>query len=366
MPTDPSTRLSFVAMDRMVEEKARTDPQLRARRPLRPTARALSDEELLDKLQPLFGDLDCENFRRLCVSHVSAQEMVAGHEVDGPGRFDADWPWLAAAVLWERWAPDIPNFEMVDDAMQAGYHQPDDLQQGEIWLDVWSQLLAIADRRRLTTLDQIDDAFAGTQSLYNWVQDVELELGNGRQAIDRFVSERRSYCEEYLARFGEEHPEIDRGMRRAIAETYNEAGDLETVDRLYREWLTADPGWGWGWIGWADGYWLMTPRGKDFARGEEILREGLAVAEPRDRAYILERLADLYAESGRPEDERQVRQQLEALRRAKKPRETRPAWDIAPPPAPQVQQRVVGKKIGRNAPCPCGSGKKYKKCCGKR
>ena len=25
-----------------------------------------------------------------------------------------------------------------------------------------------------------------------------------------------------------------------------------------------------------------------------------------------------------------------------------------------------GKKIGRNAPCPCGSGKKYKKCCGAR
>lgn len=24
-----------------------------------------------------------------------------------------------------------------------------------------------------------------------------------------------------------------------------------------------------------------------------------------------------------------------------------------------------GKKVGRNAPCPCGSGKKYKKCCGR-
>jgi uncharacterized protein YecA (UPF0149 family) len=23
------------------------------------------------------------------------------------------------------------------------------------------------------------------------------------------------------------------------------------------------------------------------------------------------------------------------------------------------------EKVGRNAPCPCGSGKKYKKCCGK-
>ena len=25
----------------------------------------------------------------------------------------------------------------------------------------------------------------------------------------------------------------------------------------------------------------------------------------------------------------------------------------------------VGKKIGRNDPCPCGSGRKYKQCCGK-
>lgn len=27
---------------------------------------------------------------------------------------------------------------------------------------------------------------------------------------------------------------------------------------------------------------------------------------------------------------------------------------------------VKGEKIGRNDPCPCGSGKKYKKCCGAR
>ena len=26
---------------------------------------------------------------------------------------------------------------------------------------------------------------------------------------------------------------------------------------------------------------------------------------------------------------------------------------------------VTGKKVGRNDPCPCGSGKKYKKCCGR-
>jgi uncharacterized protein YecA (UPF0149 family) len=41
-------------------------------------------------------------------------------------------------------------------------------------------------------------------------------------------------------------------------------------------------------------------------------------------------------------------------------------------PAPAQQQKVkqmpvrktAAQKIGRNDPCPCGSGKKYKNCCG--
>ncbi len=33
-------------------------------------------------------------------------------------------------------------------------------------------------------------------------------------------------------------------------------------------------------------------------------------------------------------------------------------------PAPQTQ-RNTGPKVGRNDPCPCGSGKKHKKCCGR-
>ena len=34
-------------------------------------------------------------------------------------------------------------------------------------------------------------------------------------------------------------------------------------------------------------------------------------------------------------------------------------------PYESFQQPVIriGEKVGRNDPCPCGSGKKYKKCC---
>lgn len=51
-----------------------------------------------------------------------------------------------------------------------------------------------------------------------------------------------------------------------------------------------------------------------------------------------------------------------------------PAWDNLLPADTRKQlykkQKasgtiVKGKKIGRNDPCPCGSGKKYKNCCGK-
>ena len=33
--------------------------------------------------------------------------------------------------------------------------------------------------------------------------------------------------------------------------------------------------------------------------------------------------------------------------------------------SPKVPAKAGGQKIGRNDPCPCGSGKKYKHCCGR-
>jgi len=35
------------------------------------------------------------------------------------------------------------------------------------------------------------------------------------------------------------------------------------------------------------------------------------------------------------------------------------------PPAPPPREPVRSEEVGRSQPCPCGSGKKYKKCCGR-
>jgi preprotein translocase subunit SecA len=48
----------------------------------------------------------------------------------------------------------------------------------------------------------------------------------------------------------------------------------------------------------------------------------------------------------------------------RKARELEQAKRAGSGPADAVQQVVRGEKVGRNDPCPCGSGKKYKKCHG--
>ena len=44
---------------------------------------------------------------------------------------------------------------------------------------------------------------------------------------------------------------------------------------------------------------------------------------------------------------------------------TKEGKENSTPQRPKKAGEVQVQKIGRNDPCPCGSGKKYKKCCGK-
>ncbi|MGO9775327.1 MAG: preprotein translocase subunit SecA [Terracidiphilus sp.] len=55
---------------------------------------------------------------------------------------------------------------------------------------------------------------------------------------------------------------------------------------------------------------------------------------------------------------------LEKEFQRKKQRELAAASFAGAGDASLPRQRRVGEKVGRNDPCPCGSGKKYKKCCG--
>jgi len=110
-----------------------------------------------------------------------------------------------------------------------------------------------------------------------------------------------------------------------------------------------------------------------FARLEEHLLPvlaALAIEHPRaerwrdERTKEERRLAARLAEMER-EDKRYQEMQAKGLDPFAKAREPkRPeAHTPMPTPAPTSIRRT-GQKVGRNDPCPCGSGKKYKKCHG--
>ena len=101
--------------------------------------------------------------------------------------------------------------------------------------------------------------------------------------------------------------------------------------------------------------------GKEDVR-RELVRNGKPLrssAEPLSDDELLAKLRDF----GRPDEARQFGEQAERLRHEPLPPAARP---VPPPgnPAPPAGNIARRVKVGRNAPCPCGSGKKFKKCCG--
>jgi len=115
-------------------------------------------------------------------------------------------------------------------------------------------------------LKDFDAAFGGTQCAFNWVQDLEMELGNAARQAPRFHALRLRFCEEFLKRFSDGDDLLTENMRRALAEACFGSGDGPRGDRLYAQWLKEDPQWGWGWVGWSDNYNLVLGRNRPTTR----------------------------------------------------------------------------------------------------
>ncbi|MFB3894620.1 MAG: SEC-C metal-binding domain-containing protein [Phycisphaerae bacterium] len=61
---------------------------------------------------------------------------------------------------------------------------------------------------------------------------------------------------------------------------------------------------------------------------------------------------------------REKEHKLEELARKAMSKEERDAEEKLLKETPKTEPIHAAKAVGRNDPCPCGSGKKYKKCCG--
>lgn len=269
--------------------------------------RSLSTEEIVSKLGSLGIPVTEESFLREVRNFYSAYDLAENwwktYPVTAKG-FDVDFPWMAAVVLWERLAPDVMNSERLDEMMQEGYTLCDEGKEVEgcrIWLEVWEHL-----KERFTpdmrSVEEAERVFRGTECLFNWCQDLELELGNAGVKEPSFYKKRIEYCQEFCTLFPETDRLIIENMKRAVAESYFALGMVEEGEKAFQELVAEFPHSAWVYIGWGDMYWLYenskVPR--NYEKAESIYRMALEKGVDEEEE-VLDRLEMLKEERNKKE-----------------------------------------------------------------
>ena len=245
------------------------------------------------------------------------------------------------------------RFASIDAKIMDGYasvRKKDNLAGCDKWLEAWKEIKVLFTEGVAEDIFDLEDKYDWTDFISNYVQDLEFELHNAGIKDDSYHMKCATYCEELLQWCGDDETMI-KDVRNGMAEEYFSSGDVAKCEQLYEKWLSEDPDWGWGYVRWADNYWMGQGR-EQYEKAEEILLRGYARSGLREKIAVVDRLADIYREMGKSEKAEEYSKLFSVMQR------------VVPRDSVYYDPTVASVKIGRNEPCPCGSGKKYKKCCG--
>lgn len=266
--------------------------------------KALSTDEIMQQLKNLGLPCTEEQFLEEIKDYHSPREVAEKwiETYSVKEGLDKDFLYPAASVLWERLAPPMRTLtkitpEQLDDMIQKGY---DLLRENmvteacDLWLEAWEHLKPHFSPE-MKSIDKAEDVFLGAQSLYNWCQDLEMELGNAGLDDRSYFERRINYAQEFCVLFPESDRLLMENMKRAEAESCFALGRGDQGEQIYSQLVERYPRSAWAYIGWADQYWLfpfddnMPP---DYEKAEKIYRMALE-GDVDDKDAVRERLEDL-------------------------------------------------------------------------
>ncbi len=252
---------------------------------------------------------------------------------------------------WDQW----------DDLIQKGYHcfAKKKAEQGlAFWNDAWTVFLsAMAQASKTYSVYTLMVEQDYRYPVDGWLQDYEMELGNAGK-----YEERIAFCKKVLELF-DWMEEDDSCFQCGIGESLFREGKTEEAYGHYESWLAEDPQ---NVNGINSFSWILFENG-DAERAYEVIRKVTwGVSCYADNAMLFMRARQLADHIGKEDESRWYQQQLDkfddSVRRWQMNGDELFNEFVMPKQVPVVKE----KKIYPNAPCPCGSGKKYKKCCGKK
>lgn len=219
------------------------------------------------------------------------------------------------------------------------------------WLEAWGKIKFAIAETKLNSIEELQSKYNWSEFLINYTQDLEAELHNAGLSNKEYFQKRIMYCKEVISLYNQTDILAIGNSRRAIADSYYRLGDKPKCDELYSTWINENPDWGYGYIGWADCYWFDKSKDpQNLKKAKDILVKALSRINISDRFEILERAIDLFEQLGETQEAEVFKKEIKQIERFN--------------PLNNDSIPVRSEKIGRNDPCPCGSSKKYKKCCG--
>jgi hypothetical protein len=235
----------------------------------------------------------------------------------------------------------VNHYKNIDDKITLGYQKAmcDNAKEAcDVWLEAWDLLKAEMIIQKIQNIMEMEEKYIWKEPLYNFVQDLDEQLHNAAIDFVEYFQKKSTFAAELLERLPYADSLLIENTRRSMAEAYYQSGNKVECDRLFQQWLDIDPLWGYGYLGWAECYFYDNQSPSNLAKAEQIMAKALLQKDIRDLKELLGVAVEIYTKIGNAEMVRKIKQ--------------------------RIKQRESTIKIGRNDACPCGSGKKYKKCCG--
>jgi hypothetical protein len=276
---------------------------------------------------------------RVGVLHQVGQQQAQSvlRAIDAFGDSEAKrWQQAAAGTL----APIVLSpLEQLEELIMTGYNLGKATAACDQWQEAWEVAQSLLTPTMRSTKD-FDRQYPRLRPpLSDWAMEFLFELHNAGLSQAVYHERRLRYVYEFLARFPDEDEGRYLEFRRAEGEALWALGQAAAAEAVFAALVEKLPHKGWGYIGWADHYFLMNDSPKDYARAEAILRQALAQPDLEEREYVLERLQTMYQEWEKPEAAMAVATELAALRGKSSPTTTTGAK-----PAPSWLRKAKGKQ----------------------
>jgi tetratricopeptide (TPR) repeat protein len=264
--------------------------------------RALSTAAITDKLAEHGIDTTEASFRDRAAAVDSAMALADqwedDHDVDASG-YDQDFIWMAAEVLWSRWAPDLPYRERIYDLVQDGrelHEQGDDAEACEQWLSAWEIIVAVTPDD-ITTIEAADDHLPNVLSLEAFLRSLDNDLATLAADDPTYHERRLEFCREVCTQFPDASDEFLLDFRHFVADSLTELrrvtesrSEFETLIRDYPE----DP---WAYKKLADSYWREgadDPTAEELERAVKLYEQALNAEGPLEQPSVVsDRINDL-------------------------------------------------------------------------